>query len=1078
MGSVTNRARSTKAGASPPAIEGPCDAAPGFAEGRLAMKHEARTAGTRSMLHAAADSCTFPRMTTATIDLDKLVRSMADRDTPRTEANVQASLHALLLAAPLALEEESLRDLDVVLEQQAGGHKRIDVEAGLCVFEVKRDLRKGNVRKEAVVQLGGYVESRTKTMGQRYVGVLTDGAEWHLYHLIRGEMQAISLFEVDPAKPDVEGLSVWLEGVLATSAGIAPTPEEIVRRLGAESPGHKLDAAELMALYAQHREDPTVKLKRQLWARLLTTALGTGFIDTDDLFVEHTLLVATAEVIAHAVLDFDPTAQGVSPVALLTGKLFATAQIHGVVEADFFDWPVEVDGGDRFVKVLARRLYRFAWRDVEHDVLKVLYESVISAVQRKQLGEYYTPDWLAERVVAAVYGDPLGKRALDPACGSGTFLFHAVRRYLAAADEAELDNAAALAGLTNHVLGMDIHPVAVTFARVTYLLAIGPARVRAADRPPLSIPVYLGDSIQWGQEHTLFSTKALVIPTLGGADLYFPNQMLEDAGRFDRFVADLADTASAGRAPGSKAKPLSAFFNRHSVRTQDDKNMIAETFDKLCQLHDSGYDHIWGYYVRNLARPVWLTRPENQVDVLIGNPPWLSYRFMTPAMQAEFRKLCEERGLWAGAAVATNQDLSTLFVLRSMERYLRPDGRFGFVMPWSVLRGRQHAGFRTGRYTLAQSSDDLTISFDQAWDLHEVKPAFFPVPCCVMLGRRAKKPKALSPEVNMWSGRLPQVNVRWAIAKAFFTRKESSVIEAGDAKTGHGSRYESRFAQGATVVPRVLLVVEQTAPGPLGTGAGRVAVISRRSQNEKAPWKSLASLRGVVERQFVRPLHGGETILPYRPLAPLKAIIPWDGERLLHGHDEWLGLYPGLDHWWTEAESLWEAHRSSERLSLIEQLNFRQKLIQQFPLPPHRVVYSASGMYLAAAVVNADAVIEHKLYWGTAADMGEARYLEAILNSDVVTQRLRPLQARGEHNPRDYDKYVWHLPIPIYEPARPRHARLAKLAEEAEHIAAAVVLPEGKRFEALRRVVREAIAATETGKQIEQEVAALLGGAA
>jgi hypothetical protein len=56
----------------------------------------------------------------------------------------------------------------------------------------------------------------------------------------------------------------------------------------------------------------------------------------------------------------------------------------------------------------------------------------------------------------------------------------------------------------------------------------------------------------------------------------------------------------------------------------------------MCRLHDEGRDHVWGYYVRDLARPTWLARPENQVDRLVGNPRWLAYRFMTPEMQASF----------------------------------------------------------------------------------------------------------------------------------------------------------------------------------------------------------------------------------------------------------------------------------------------------------------------------------------------------------------------------------------------------------------------------------------------------------
>jgi hypothetical protein len=84
----------------------------------------------------------------------------------------------------------------------------------------------------------------------------------------------------------------------------------------------------------------------------------------------------------------------------MSGSLFTEAKINGVIEADFFDWITEVPGGDEFVMNLARRLSRFDWRQVDHDVLKQLYESVISQATRHQLGEYYTPDWLAEAIIA------------------------------------------------------------------------------------------------------------------------------------------------------------------------------------------------------------------------------------------------------------------------------------------------------------------------------------------------------------------------------------------------------------------------------------------------------------------------------------------------------------------------------------------------------------------------------------------------------------------------------------------------------------------------------------------------------
>ena len=756
--------------------------------------------------------------------------------------------------------------------------------------------------------------------------------------------------------------------------------------------------------------------------------------------------------------------------------------MNGVVEADFFDWVIEVEGGEGFVKALARRLSRFAWKDVEHDILKVLYESVISADQRKRLGEYYTPDWLASQIVDATVTEPLSQRVLDPACGSGTFLFHAIRRYLDAATKAGVSDASALLGVTASVFGMDIHPVAVTFARVTYLLGIGPERLRAADRPPLSIPVYLGDSIQWGQERTLFTSDAIVIPTTGSGELWatdlrFPTTVVTDAAKFDRLVGELADLAAGGRAPGAPIPSLLAVFHRYAVKSEE-QIILKETFDTMCRLHDNNANHIWGYYARNLARPFWLALPQNRVDILVGNPPWLSFRFMTREMQQQFRSLSEERDLWAGAAVATNQDLSALFVLRAIERYLNVNGVFGFVMPWAVLRGRQFEGFRRGWHELRDHLH-FAIDFRRPWDLHAIKPAFFPVPSSVVFGTRtvSEAKQSLPTTVETWNGRLPQTNMSWEKAAPYVSRGVGHVSHAEDAILGEGSPYHPRFFQGATIVPRFLFVVDEKPIGPMGTGAGRIAIRSRRSPTEKKPWSTLPALEGSVDRQFVLPMHVGDTVLPYRLLPPRRVVLPWDGKKILDTNEA-RALYPGLAEWWNKADAIWTKHRSSERLTLLGRIDYQRGLSNQLPIVAgtHRVVYTKSGMYLAAAIVSDLSVIDQVLYWGTVQSVDEARYLEAILNSEVLTLKVRPLQSRGQHNPRHFDKTVWRVPIPAFDASDERHKRLAGLAKEAEVIASTVVLPQGKRFETLRRIVRESVAASNSGKQIESEVSNLLDG--
>ena len=58
-----------------------------------------------------------------------------------------------------------------------------------------------------------------------------------------------------------------------------------------------------------------------------------------------------------------------------------------------------------------------------------------------------------------------------------TFLFHAVRRLLAAAHEAGWSDARAVQTAAARVRGLDVHPVAVIIARVTWLLGLGDARL-------------------------------------------------------------------------------------------------------------------------------------------------------------------------------------------------------------------------------------------------------------------------------------------------------------------------------------------------------------------------------------------------------------------------------------------------------------------------------------------------------------------------------------------------------------------------------------------------------------------------
>jgi hypothetical protein len=363
-------------------------------------------------------------------------------------------------------------------------HGRVDTLFGATVFEFKRDLRREMQDVEA--RLPDYLRERERQTGRRYLGIATDGATFVAFELRDGAMVQLDRYETKPDQP--EALLAWLEPALSSRDDLSPEPLIIQRELGRASLTFARARGVLESLWRMLSTHPEVMLKRQLWDRLLRVVYGTTVGD-DSLFLQHTYLTIVAKTVAARVLDLP----AVDAISVLSGQSLADAGIHGAVESDFFDWVLQHVEGRALVLRVARQAARFRLHDVQVDVLKALYESLIDPAQRHDLGEYYTPDWLAAKVARRAINDPLRQRVLDPACGSGTFLFHAIRRFLDAAKHAGWSPDRMLDACTANVRGLDVHPVAVIIARVTWLLALGETIHRRAG--DLHVPVFLGDSL-------------------------------------------------------------------------------------------------------------------------------------------------------------------------------------------------------------------------------------------------------------------------------------------------------------------------------------------------------------------------------------------------------------------------------------------------------------------------------------------------------------------------------------------------------------------------------------------------------
>lgn len=940
---------------------------------------------------------------------------------------------------------------------------RIDALLGRTVFEFKSDLR--TETPDAEEQLARYLADREAATGQHYVGIATDGATFVPYEIRGGALRKLSPY-VPPADP-VRDILIWLSSAVAVSAELDPTPEVVQRELGGESLAWHMARAELTRLWGEARDHPETRLKRDLWARLLEQVYGSP-VDADDLFFQHTYLTIVAKTMAVHVMGMSLPA----PADLLAGRPFQEAGITGVVESDFFDWVLTAAGGEELVGHIALQAARFRLRDVQADVLKGLYESLVDPDERHELGEYYTPDWLASRMCDEAIDDPINQRVLDPACGSGTFLFHALRRLLEAADAAGMANADALERCGRQVLGIDVHPVAVQIARVTYLLALGEERLTDPQRPPLAVPVYLGDSLQWNTRQFLADSQVLIeVPSAQeGGDrplMEFPVSVASDPVVFDRVIDQMLRlSGSQDQAP---REALLSWLDREHPLDDASREALADTYELLCVLRRSGRNHIWGFVARNTVRPVWLSQEEQRADVVIGNPPWLAYRYMVQDMQRRFREECRNHGLWAGD-VAQQQDLSGYFFARCVELYLKSSGLIAFVMPYASMTRRQFAGLRAGAFGIT------SVRFTAAWAMNNDVRPLFAVPSCVLFARPGLGPEGPLPASILGvSGTLPRRDASPAEAERALTWHEAPWPGTRDARFTAG--YASRFRQGAIIIPRVLLTVEPASVGRLGDNPSAPLVQSRRSNLEKPPWKELTSLRGNVESKFLRPLYLGESVAPFRLLEPVMAVIPWDEtvHRLIAAAEAQVRGHPYLAEWLKKAERLWEEQGRGRR-TLQEQLDYYGQLTAQLPPAPLRVVYSKAGTLPAAGLLlDTSAAVDHTLYWSTVAIAAEARYLLAVLNSETARARAEHLQARGQWGARHFDKVMLSLPIPAFNETDALHAELAEAAAHAERVAAAVELREGTHFVRARRMIREALTEDGVAARIDGLVADLLG---
>lgn len=494
--------------------------------------------------------------------------------------------------------------------------------------------------------------------------------------------------------------------------------------------------------------------------------------------------------------------------------------------------------------------------------------------------------------------------------------------------------------------------------------------------------------------------------------------------------------------------------------------------ERMRELIRTERNSIWAFILKNVYKPIFL---KNKFEWIIGNPPWLSYRYVEKGKYQEYLrdKILNTYCLLqkGGGHLITHLELGTLFFCACLQEYgTKEVARIAFVLPRSIFTSDQHNNFRkTSFVKQGEVAAIYQIGITEVWDCENVSP-LFNVPASVVFGKRPHFTKKPIP-AEIIGGELQKRNTSLVEAHPLLTVRKTSlhVVQQGDrsfwsedpkAQLVGSSPYASKFAEGATIVPRSCWFVEIVSEGQLGFDPSKPYVHTdpRATEQAKEAYESLI-IEGNIESEFLYATLLSTDLLPFGFLGYRPVILPIkpSGENfvMISAEKARKENYHHLAQWLDECEKEWKKRRKEKasRMSIYQRLDHIHGLTQQNYTAKFKILYPSSSTNLCSAVVQNEKIpikiegqiillrnfiVESKTYFLETENKNEAHYLSAFLNSPTIDELIKPMQSKGLWGPRDIHKKVWELPIPPYSESKSTHHELAELgiccAEKVKNI--------------------------------------------
>lgn len=734
------------------------------------------------------------------------------------------------------------------------------------------------------------------------------------------------------------------------------------------------------------------------------------------LFALNTYIAIIAKVVAACALpraSQDVLESGV-PIAerlraVETGELFEHAGILNMLSGDFFSWYLDDSDWPRYQPHLSAMLGRLGGvdfavskkhADTTRDLFKGIYERFIPREVRHALGEFYTPDWLAEHGMDLLEWQPTDSLT-DPTCGSGTFLLEAIRR------RRKANHGATAQSLLAGIHGIDLNPLAVLAAKGSLAVFLSPHLDPAY---PIRLPVYLADAV-YPAAVDLFSNYSHVLHTeVGPREFSVPERMIGHPDFFRIFskVRTLID------ADYPTTKICSSILSDLQAMEldQSDISIFNATVVNLVELHDQGWNGIWCSILADRFAAGAIPRSSH----ICGNPPWVKWSNLPKDYAQSIQQHCRGLGVfstdkWVGGI---ESDISTVITYQAVKHYLAHDGRLGFFLPGSVFTTESSAGFR--RFSIDNGNLPCRVLLVE--DYQDIRP-FDGVsnhPTFLMMQRDATT--TFPVPYRSWTVSVSNSANQRTYASADEFRLTAQRIDgtAVPVPGGDGTRpwlvgsaqdqavFAKVFAAGATPEYKARKGITTDRNGIFwvhATGAVGLDLVTVRNAADIGKTKGIPQITATVESEHLFPLLRGRGVAPFNavPEADLRILVP---QRGMHGDPDLPTASPHTFKFLNRFKSQLEQRSSLKRFQKGQEF-YSLWSTGSYTFAPFKVLWREMGNTFAAAYIGSASIEhagekivipDHKLYFIPVDSEPEAAYLTGFLNAPTISKAVSAYAAQ------------------------------------------------------------------------------------